>query len=252
MMKFFRKIRQELLKEGKMSKYLAYALGEILLVMIGILLALQVNNWNEKKKVLTTEQNYLIALREEFRLNKKELNKAMKLNKTNLEYAVKISENMRLGRPNITEKEFSKLGLGMLNNEVQYRPSQGVIDEIISSGKLDIFKNTELKYALSSWNRIINRAKFQEMEHSNIRFNMINFFNKKGDFRKVLIDAYGEVMDIKALKSGQENLQLLQSIEYDNYITGFILTGNFLNDNYYKGVEKELDKISTLIANEIK
>ncbi len=46
MTKFFRKIRQKLLSENKFSKYLLYAIGEIVLVVIGILLALQVNNWN--------------------------------------------------------------------------------------------------------------------------------------------------------------------------------------------------------------
>ena len=50
MINFFRKIRQQLLSENKTGKYLKYAIGEILLVMIGILLALQVNNWNESEK----------------------------------------------------------------------------------------------------------------------------------------------------------------------------------------------------------
>lgn len=49
MIKFFRKIRQSLLTEGKTKQYLKYAIGEIILVMIGILLALQVNNWNEER-----------------------------------------------------------------------------------------------------------------------------------------------------------------------------------------------------------
>ena len=50
MIKFFRKIRQKLLSENRFSKYLLYAFGEIILVMVGILLALQVNNWNESRK----------------------------------------------------------------------------------------------------------------------------------------------------------------------------------------------------------
>ena len=49
MIKFFRKIRQNLLSEGKTGKYLKYAIGEIVLVMIGILLALQVNEWNNEQ-----------------------------------------------------------------------------------------------------------------------------------------------------------------------------------------------------------
>lgn len=54
MIKFFRHIRKTLLMENKTTKYLKYALGEILLVVIGILIALQVNNWNEKRKNLNT------------------------------------------------------------------------------------------------------------------------------------------------------------------------------------------------------
>ncbi|MFL1011759.1 DUF6090 family protein [Flavisericum labens] len=50
MLKLFRKIRQKLLSENKFSKYLLYAVGEIVLVVIGILIALQINNWNDEKK----------------------------------------------------------------------------------------------------------------------------------------------------------------------------------------------------------
>ncbi len=50
MIKLFRNIRQNLLNEGKTSRYLKYAIGEIVLVVIGILIALSINNWNEKKK----------------------------------------------------------------------------------------------------------------------------------------------------------------------------------------------------------
>ena len=62
MIKFFRRIRQQLLSENKFSKYLFYAIGEIILVVIGILLALQINNWNEEKKERVQEQKYLIEI----------------------------------------------------------------------------------------------------------------------------------------------------------------------------------------------
>ena len=56
MLKFFRKIRQNLLSEGKTAKYLKYALGEIVLVVIGILIALSINNWNEDRKDTNREK----------------------------------------------------------------------------------------------------------------------------------------------------------------------------------------------------
>ena len=59
MIKFFRKIRQNLVSEGKTGKYLKYAIGEIVLVVIGILIALQINNWNEQRKNHSFEKKIL-------------------------------------------------------------------------------------------------------------------------------------------------------------------------------------------------
>ncbi len=58
MIKFFRKIRQNLLMENKTGKYFKYAIGEIVLVVVGILIALQINNWNESRKQETKKQSY--------------------------------------------------------------------------------------------------------------------------------------------------------------------------------------------------
>ena len=59
MLKFFRQIRQQLISENSFSKYLLYAAGEILLVVIGILIALQINNWNEDNKNRYAEKGIL-------------------------------------------------------------------------------------------------------------------------------------------------------------------------------------------------
>lgn len=65
MIKIFRKLRKALLSEGKSGKYLAYAVGEIFLVVIGILLALQINNWNESRKSTVREIKILKEIRSE-------------------------------------------------------------------------------------------------------------------------------------------------------------------------------------------
>jgi hypothetical protein len=74
MLKFLRRIRQNLISQGKFSKYLLYALGEILLVVIGILIALQINNWNEEKKQEAQEIKLLRQLKEDLTENNKALN----------------------------------------------------------------------------------------------------------------------------------------------------------------------------------
>jgi hypothetical protein len=69
MIKFFRKIRQRLLAEGNLKRYLLYAIGEILLVVIGILIALQINNWNEWRKDRIKEENILHDLAKNIEIN---------------------------------------------------------------------------------------------------------------------------------------------------------------------------------------
>ena len=63
MIKFFRRIRQTMIKENKVSKYILYAVGEILLVVIGILIALQINNLNQSKNLSEKELGLLINLK---------------------------------------------------------------------------------------------------------------------------------------------------------------------------------------------
>ncbi len=62
MLRFFRRIRQNLISEGKTVKYFKYAIGEIVLVVIGILIALAVNNWNQEKKDYLLGKDYLLFL----------------------------------------------------------------------------------------------------------------------------------------------------------------------------------------------
>jgi len=70
MIKLFRRIRQKLLSENKFSKYLIYAIGEIILVVLGILIALQINNWKTYQNERQVEYSYLKSLKEELALNK--------------------------------------------------------------------------------------------------------------------------------------------------------------------------------------
>lgn len=69
MQKLLRIIRRKLIDEGNFKRYLLYAAGEILLLVIGILLALQINNWNEHRKKMNSEDQYLHRLLAEIRLD---------------------------------------------------------------------------------------------------------------------------------------------------------------------------------------
>jgi len=75
MIKYFRKIRQHLAYENNVAKYMRYAIGEILLVVIGILIALQINNWNENEKLRVRETNLLKELKTNLNTNIQNLEK---------------------------------------------------------------------------------------------------------------------------------------------------------------------------------
>jgi hypothetical protein len=86
MISFFRKIRQKLLQKNQVTRYLVYALGEIALVMIGILLALQVNNWNETRKDKKKEAAFLNQIHSEFTDNKAQFERLRTLHSKSLSH----------------------------------------------------------------------------------------------------------------------------------------------------------------------
>ena len=250
MINFLRRIRRDLINENKTSIYLIYAVGEIVLVVLGILIALQIDNWNENKKIRNTEQQYLLALKEEFSFNKGELEGIMKRNKLNFGYALGILDNTGPENPELTEEEFGRLLTGALSFETQFDPNQGVLDEIISSGKLGIFSSKELKFALSSWTGILYRIRLQEQELLSMRSRTIEMVRNKANLRKVL-GANLEGKGIKQTKFEQGSLHLLKSVAFEGHMTGFATMSLNLNNHHYPKLFEEIDKILFLIDNEI-
>ena len=90
MIKFFKKIRYNLKETGKTGKYLKYAIGEIILLVCGILIALQVNNWNELRKDRIKEQIVLKQLQEDYQANLMQLEEKMATRKKILISAIQL------------------------------------------------------------------------------------------------------------------------------------------------------------------
>ena len=97
MIKIFRNVRQNLLNEGKTTKYLQYALGEIVLVVIGILIALQINNLNEQQNEQNIAKTYMKGIIENLRYDIIRCDINMKNNsigKMGKPQATRVSRNM--------------------------------------------------------------------------------------------------------------------------------------------------------------
>ena len=96
MIKFFRKIRQKLLSENKVSKYLLYAIGEIVLVVVGILIALSINNWNEERKQNNNELHLLVSLLSDLKFNQDEIIGIRGVTKSKIKSANVLLNNLEL------------------------------------------------------------------------------------------------------------------------------------------------------------
>jgi len=143
MIKFFRRIRKRLLSEGKLSKYFIYAIGEILLVVIGILIAVGIGEWRSDVKKGKELQGYYQALK--FDLNQ---DKLRLLNLDSLFINAKVDllkeiDKMQLSNYN-QDSLYSNVPAWMVYI-VEFAPNNSTFTEIISSGKFQLFENKALK-----------------------------------------------------------------------------------------------------------
>ena len=228
MIKFFRRIRQGLLTENKFSKYLLYAVGEIVLVVIGILIALSINNWNELKKERVKEQKILASLYQDFKFNIKNLDDALNI------------------YPEMEERNIRVLGLvGLANDSLKimnplsiikttYHLTEivdGTLNSILSSDKLEIIKNDSLKKLLTSYPASVKNFKKWE---GNLEKLIL-------EIQRPLVEEYVSLTDLlpKAnlifrsikLKSTQSNYEgLLNDLRWQNVLMHRYYTTQFLSE----------------------
>jgi hypothetical protein len=146
MIKFFRHIRQKLLSQNRVTRYLAYAVGEILLVVMGILIALQVNNWNEYRKDRVKEREILIQLESEFQSNLDQLDEKIEIRNLLVHSSMKLLELIDSQSPVSPDTVIYYTGKTMI--APTFDP---ITNDLISAGKLQLLSNTRLKNLLSLW-----------------------------------------------------------------------------------------------------
>ncbi|MGB3145780.1 MAG: DUF6090 family protein, partial [Maribacter sp.] len=220
MLKFFRKIRQKLLEEHKTSKYLLYAIGEIALVMIGILLALQVNNWNENNKDRKTEKVVLTDLHTEFQNNLIKL----KSNKVQYEESKKaiqlLTSLIGASKTDLENHNLDSL-LAKSIDVFDYRPTQNTLTEILASGKLNLITATDLKTELFKWSADLEEKKeaWQTLDDFNQSL-FIPYLTKQISMKN--IDNYGLVNWNQKSILEVEYHPVFQQLEFENHLDNHI------------------------------
>jgi hypothetical protein len=160
MIKIFRKIRHNLLMENKTGKYFKYAIGEIVLVVIGILIALQINNWNETRKQRDKELHYLSNIKKDLQMNIAHLDEYIKIREKAIISANTIIEHYE-GKPITDLKKFSNQTVDIYTWR-KFFQTNNTFQELTNSGNLALISNDSIKSILLNMETLYKVMKDEE------------------------------------------------------------------------------------------
>jgi hypothetical protein len=164
MVNFFRKVRKQFADANKPLKYMRYAIGEIVLVVIGILIALSINNWNEDRLERRQEKALLKQLKTEFSMNLVQLDDKIAV-KTEL-----INSVLRLfqyiDHPGLRNKDSIEYHIGRTFPFSTFDP---IVNDLASSGSLRLIRSDSLKLLLSLWTSDIKDVKEDDLSWKEYR-----------------------------------------------------------------------------------
>ncbi|SDH04615.1 hypothetical protein [Winogradskyella thalassocola] len=239
MIKLFRNIRQRLLSENKFSKYMLYAIGEIILVVIGILIALQINNWNENRKSDIELQLITQNLVQEFEANREALQNALS--------AVTFTKNGSLDNLSLIESKNNLISKEQLNIMIEkslffptWIPSNFTMNELNNTGKLSLLKNDNLKQLLFSWETQIEVIEEWNRRLEKSSQDIIDYIKHNGSLRNLNFNT----INTKPSNLGVNNSDLFDNIIFENLLDEKVLYAQFM--------ENQLKKMSTIIETILK
>jgi hypothetical protein len=218
LIKIFGKIRQRLLTENKFSKYLLYAIGEIILVVIGILIALQINKWNDKKIERNREADFIEKLKNQLENNIENLNE-------NIEEYTFTYENSNNYIPiigdSITENVNQKLDSLVLLNSYDFHTNinMNTIIEAQQNGDLNLVSSDSLRqfvYDIIKTNTIVQERNRIANTHLNNEFTP--YLTKNFNIRSLVNTAFPNDSIGKSMIYKNDNINNLYKQEFENLI----------------------------------
>jgi len=253
MIKFFRKIRQNLLMENKTGKYFKYAIGEIILVVFGILIALQINNWNERRKIQSNQEKYFTLLKTEAENNLKEIRKTKNAVSEMKMKQIVLYKLMNGKRDTVTENYLAESLFDIIANVHRIKYENSALSDLKNSGNLKNVLNDSLRKYLIALEPLVIQVQGQEEAVIDLRNQALNFMKEKGSLR-VIIDQ-NEVEERLGLpklsKSKSSNIHLLGEVEFENILINYIgVTNNSISVQYPK-MENHIKKVIDIIEREL-
>ena len=168
MLRFLRLLRKKLIEEQRTRQYIYYAIGEILLVVFGILIALQINNWNEGRKLIHEEEFIIQELINEFDKNLTLIQRDYRGNKGTLGATNDLMEMFLVETEDLSINHLDSLLVTILMN-TSFDPSTGVVEEIISTGRLSVLRDDSLRYLITQWPSVLQDQQ-EDIEIRSVHF----------------------------------------------------------------------------------
>lgn len=239
-----------MLTEHKFSKYILYAIGEIVLVVIGILIALQINNWNENLNKERQEQEILNNLKQDFEYNRSELLSVLNSNAENIKAAITVLHNT--GNRYSEGFDLDPI-LGDVTSSVYYYPKNGFLNDLINSGNLGIIKSTELRNRLSSWMPRLDDLNLRQKATKEFENLMIRYVIENGSWLSADASEDDEtIIRLNFPTSGFEinNNDLLKDIKFENMVENQAVFVELINERLRLCLELN-EEILALLHQEI-
>ena len=165
MPRFFNRIRRQLAKDNKFFQYSRYAIGEIVLVVIGILVALQINNWNEHRKETELYHSYLLRLKEDFKEILSATERAKLAEERLMELGKILLYSFKSETDSISPLQFA-IAIDYSAGNYFYKKSSQTWEDLIATGNLKLLKNNTLRNEIGAYNTLIDQRNFQIQEWS--------------------------------------------------------------------------------------
>jgi len=216
--------------ENKTGKYFKYAIGEILLVVIGILFALQINQWNENRKENNALKTLTENLNNEFQKNLKELEIDLQRVKNAITSSNTLLSYTGLKNVAVDNIIIDSLIYHSISNPT-WNPSSYVLNDIKNSGKLSTLKNENLKLLLYDWDRLYEDILEWHASSTTNTNRLIYFVGEKGSL--VNVDYFNEKNE-KGTKFDIENINLLKEIRFENELENSLYSLIELEKRYNK------------------
>lgn len=231
MIRFFRHIRQRLLTRKKFSKYLLYAVGEILLVVVGILIALQVNNWNQERQERNLEKAYMDRLYEDLDGDLSGFHELQEIFIRKRDFLTELLE----GQPPDFSKSIAEEWLaGLYASRFISLPTvrSATFDELAGSGRLTLIKDLKLRSAMADYyaeyalmTRLLEQpvGQYKQIVYEVFSGNLLNEWIATGQITDMrdIVQGYNDLRDHPRFKASV-NAELAYTGDLLHYSSIFI------------------------------